>query len=63
MKKLHRKRSNGVIAGICSGIGDYFDIDPVLIRLIWVVFAFAAGGGIVAYLIAWAIIPEAEGEG
>jgi len=58
MKKLYRNVNDRKIAGICSGIGEYFDIDPVLIRLIWVVFAFAAGGGIIAYLIAWAIIPE-----
>jgi len=58
MKKLYRSENDRKIAGICAGIGEYFDIDPVLIRLIWVVFAFAAGGGIIAYLIAWMIIPE-----
>ena len=58
MKKLYRNINDRKIAGVCSGIGTYFNIDPVLIRLIWVVFAFAAGGGIIAYLIAWAIIPE-----
>ena len=58
MKKLYRNVNDRKIAGVCSGIGEYFDVDPVLIRLIWIVFAFAAGGGIVAYLIAWVIIPE-----
>ena len=58
MKKLYRNVNDRKIAGVCSGIGEYFDVDPVLIRLIWIVFAFAAGGGIVAYFIAWLIIPE-----
>jgi len=58
MKKLYRNSNDRKLAGVCSGIGEYFDVDPVLIRLVWVVFAFAAGGGIVAYLIAWIIIPE-----
>lgn len=58
MKKLCRNANDKVIAGVCSGIGEYFDLDPVLIRVIWVVFALAAGSGVIAYLIAWMIIPE-----
>ena len=60
MKKLYRSSSDRVIAGICGGIGEYFNVDPVLVRLIWIVFAFAAGGGVIAYLIAWIIIPEMD---
>ena len=59
MKKLYRSRER-VIAGVCSGIGEYFDVDPVLVRVIWIVLIFAAGGGIIAYLLAWIIIPEIE---
>ncbi len=45
------------IGGVCSGIADYFDIDPVLVRLLFL-FSFLAGGaGVIMYLIAWFIIP------
>jgi len=61
-KKLRRSRHDRIIAGVCGGIGEYFDIDPVLVRLIWVLFALAGGGGILAYILAALIIPE-EGPG
>ena len=47
-----------MILGVCSGIADYFDIDPTIIRLLWLVAVFCAGGGILAYLIAAIVIPE-----
>lgn len=56
-KKLYRSRKNYMIAGICGGLGEYFNIDPTLIRL-GVAFTFVLGGaGLLAYLIAWMIIP------
>ena len=56
-KKLYRSRTNRMIAGICGGIGEYFDVDPTLIRLI-VAFTWLMGGiGVVVYLIGWLIIP------
>ncbi len=59
MKRLYRSKKNRIIAGVCGGIGEYFDIDPVLIRLLWVLFAFAGMGfGILVYIAAWIIIPE-----
>jgi len=57
-KKLFRSKKNRVIAGVCGGMGEYFNIDPTLIRLVWILFAFAVGSGILAYIIAWIIIPE-----
>jgi phage shock protein PspC (stress-responsive transcriptional regulator) len=57
-KRLYRSKKNKVIGGVCAGIGEYFNVDPVLIRLIWVICALMLGGGILAYLIAWIIIPE-----
>lgn len=57
-KKLHRSREDRKIAGICGGLGEYFDIDPTIIRLLWLVLLFAAGSGILAYIVAWIIIPE-----
>jgi len=61
-KKLLRSRKNKVIAGVCSGIGNYFGIDPVVIRLLWVVLTIFSGFfmGILAYIIAWIIIPEGK---
>lgn len=57
-KKLYRTRANRVIAGICSGVGIYFNIDPVIVRLLWVILTIAGGAGLLAYIIAWVIIPE-----
>lgn len=58
-KKLLRSRKNRIIAGICGGIGEYLGIDPTVIRLLWVLFTvFSMGSGILAYIIAWIIIPE-----
>ena len=56
VKRLYRARGNRIIAGVCGGIGNYFNIDATLIRLIWLLFIFL-GGGIIAYLIAWVVIP------
>ena len=57
-KRLYRSKKNKIIAGVCAGIGEYFEVDPVLIRLLWIVFTLMGGAGILAYVIAWIIIPE-----
>ena len=57
-KKLYRNTENKMVAGVCSGIADYFDIDPTLVRLGWVLFSLLGGSGLLAYLIAAIIIPE-----
>lgn len=57
-KKLYRNTSNKMLAGVCSGIGDYFGIDATLVRLGWVIFSLAGGSGVLAYIIALVIIPE-----
>lgn len=58
-KKLLRSKNNRVLAGVCGGIGKYFDIDPTIIRLLWVFFIFFSfGAAIIVYIIAWIIIPE-----
>lgn len=56
-KRLYRSENEKMIAGVCSGIAEYFDIDPTLIRLAWVLFCALAGSGIIAYIIAAIIIP------
>ena len=59
MKELKRSRTDRMLAGVCGGIGEYLGIDPNVIRLIWIgVSVFTVGAGILAYLLAWLIIPE-----
>ena len=62
-KRLYRSKRDSVIAGVCGGLGEYFDIDPVIIRVIAVILIFAQGIGLLAYLIAWIIIPQRKEEG
>ena len=57
-KRLYKSKTNKTIAGVCGGIGEYFGIDPTIIRLIWVAFCLAGGSGILAYVIACFIIPD-----
>jgi len=57
MKKLHKSSANRMIAGVCGGIGEYFDIDPTLVRLGFVALSFLAGGGLMVYILAAIIIP------
>jgi phage shock protein C len=58
MKRLYRSNSHRVIGGVAGGLGEYLDIDPVLIRIAFVVALFFGGVGLLAYIIAWIIIPE-----
>jgi len=57
-KQLYRSKHNRMIAGVCGGIGEYFEVDPTLIRLIWALSSLWMGLGIVAYILAMIIIPE-----
>jgi phage shock protein C len=62
IRRLTRSRTDGKIAGVCAGLASYFDVDVVLIRAAWVVFSIVPGafiGGVLAYLGAWLLIPEA----
>ena len=56
-KRLYKSDVNRTIAGVCGGIGEYFNIDPVIIRLLMVIFCLAGGSGVIAYIIAAIIIP------
>src|ERR1700737_1982093 len=59
---LRRRADNRVIAGVCSGLADYFQIDPILVRLAFVVVTFAGGTGVLAYIILWiAMTPATAG--
>lgn len=57
-KRLYRSRSERMVAGVCGGIGEYLNIDPTLIRLAFLLFTIWGGGGLLAYAIAWIVIPE-----
>lgn len=57
-KRLYRSRESRMIAGVCGGLGEYFDMDPTLVRLILVTAALVGGSGLLAYILAWIIIPE-----
>lgn len=59
--RVHRSRSNRVIAGVCGGLGAYLGIDPVLLRLAFVGLVFLGGGGVLLYILAWIVIPEESG--
>lgn len=56
-RKIYRSRKDYMIAGVCGGIAEYFDIDSTLVRLLAILIVFLGGAGIVAYIIAWIIIP------
>ena len=57
-KKLYRSNKNKMICGVCGGVGEFFGLDPTLVRLGWVVFCALGGSGILAYIIAAIIIPQ-----
>jgi phage shock protein C len=57
-KKFYRSKRDRVIAGVCGGMAEYFDIDPIIVRLIALSLVLSAGGGIIAYLIAWIAVPK-----
>lgn len=60
MKKLYRSGQNKMIAGVCGGIAEYLEIDPTVIRLLWIVFTILSlgFGGVLAYILAWIIMPK-----
>lgn len=57
-KKLTRSRDSKIFGGVCGGLGEYFDTDPLLFRIIFLVLLFIGGGGFLLYLILWIILPQ-----
>ena len=57
-KRLYKSNTNRMIDGICGGIAEYFNIDPTLVRLGWILFCALGGSGVLAYLICAVIIPS-----
>ena len=58
-RKLTRSRENRMICGVCGGLGEYLNVDPTIVRIIWIFFSLAGcGTGLLVYLVASVIIPE-----
>jgi phage shock protein C len=57
-KRLMRPRADRKIAGVCAGFAEYFDLDVTLVRLVWLIASFMTGVGLLAYPIAWIVMPE-----
>ena len=57
-RRLYKSNENKMLDGVCGGIAEYFDIDPTLVRLAWVLFCALGGSGFLAYIIAAIIIPR-----
>jgi len=63
MKRLFRSKTQRMLGGVCGGLGEHLDVDPTVIRLVWIVLSlFSLGIGILVYIIAWIIVPEEEEE-
>ena len=58
MKELKKSNTNRVVCGVCGGLGEYFNVDPTVVRLLWIAFSLMGGSGILAYIIAAVIMPE-----
>ena len=58
MKKLYRSTSNRMVAGVCAGVAEYLNIDPTVVRVIWVITSLFGALGLVAYIACAFIIPE-----
>ncbi|HVD17137.1 MAG TPA: PspC domain-containing protein [Propionibacteriaceae bacterium] len=57
-RKLYRSRSTRMIAGVCGGLADYFNIDATLVRVLFLLLAVFGGTGLVIYLVMWIIVPD-----
>ena len=58
-KKLYKSNMDKKLFGVCGGIAEYFNIDSTIVRLIWVILVFCFGTGVLAYLIAAIVMPDA----
>jgi phage shock protein C len=62
LRRVRRSRTDRVIGGVCGGLGRYLKVDPVLLRIAAVALALSGGAGVIAYLVAWIVIPEETGD-
>jgi phage shock protein C len=57
-KRLYKIEKDKKLCGVCGGIAEYFDIDPTIVRLLWVLFTACCGAGLLAYIVAAIVMPE-----
>ena len=60
-KRLYRSTTDRVIGGVAAGLGNYFNLDPLLVRLLFVIFTLFGGGALIIYIILWIVTPDAPG--
>ncbi len=60
MKRLYRRTDSKKIAGVCSGLGEYFNVDPTLVRIIFLLVTFFWGFGVLVYLVCWMAMPSKD---
>lgn len=58
MKRFYRSSKDKIIGGVCGGLGEYFDVDPLIVRLVFAVLFFGYGTGLLAYIIIWILAPK-----
>ena len=56
-RRLYRSRDEKMIGGVCGGLAEYFNVDPTLVRLIWVIITLIGGAGVLLYIVLWVIMP------
>lgn len=56
-KRLQRSRTEKMIGGVCGGLAEYFNVDPTIVRILWVIISLLGGAGILLYIILWVIMP------
>jgi len=61
-KRLVRNVQDKKLGGVCAGLADYFNMDPMLVRVLWILFTLAGGSGVIAYAILYFILPEGGAE-
>lgn len=57
-KRLYRSTQDRLLAGVCGGLGEYLDVDPTIVRLVFILICLAGGSGLLIYLILWLVIPS-----
>lgn len=62
-KKLVRSSTDKIVAGVCGGLGKYFEIDPIILRILFAIITLTAHGGLIIYIVLWIIMPEDTDEG
>jgi phage shock protein C len=57
-RKLYRSQSQRMVAGVCGGLAEYFNLDATLIRVLFLILAVFGGSGLIIYLVMWIIVPD-----